>query len=99
MQKRKRRKEKDAQVTNWLNQQTEAERQEEEAEEKERVWRTHLLHNSDLLNIEGFNGPTLTCSEYLEITMRIHNEKHDGPGIWRRTYDNKDDVNVQDDIG
>ena len=48
MQKRKRRggerliDEAYAQVTNWINQQTAAERQKEEAEEKERVWITHL---------------------------------------------------------
>ena len=41
-----------AEMMEWISQQTEEERQEEEAIEKEWVWRSHLEHNTKRFQIE-----------------------------------------------
>ena len=53
-----------AEIMEWISQQTEEERQDEEAREKEWVWRTHLRHNAKLFHIKGYDAPTLTAMEY-----------------------------------
>ena len=53
-----------AEIMEWISQQTEEERQEEEATEKEWVWRTHHEHKTKHFQIKGYDAPTLTAKEY-----------------------------------
>ena len=49
-----------AEIMEWISQQTEEERQEEEATEKEWVWRTHHEHKTKHFQIKGYDVPRLT---------------------------------------
>ena len=59
-------------ISNTWTYKTEEEKQEEEAIEKEWVWRSHLEHNAKRFQIAGYDGPTLTATEYNERVASIH---------------------------